>query len=558
MAAAREAGVLFLDSRRPLPAADALYGYAILEDALVVGTEGLASFRAARPAAAFDPREGRFAAVLAREDALVIRTDRTGQETLFVHGEGDDWAVATSLAVLVAERAAERRLALYPPGVQVFHIRGGRHLGEQPLSHRTMIEGVRILPATDEIHVDRTTRRMRVVARDPPLGDTGFLAGFDYEAELAHFLARSAGLLAALAEQATRLRTQLSAGYDSRMVLALLLAGGTPPDAFAVQSHRDRPGEFAVAEAICGTFGLAMDDPLPEDRILGDDEALALWEMSCLGTYLHLRPAERARPVPFGSLGLTGDLAASWKFFAGRGMLNGDATRIAQGIATALGDRPHAGAVVEDFLATFDEAGIDPGAPWAMDLFYALTRARFHCGRHWFRDLGANRLVTPLTATALMRLDVHAADRGWDRRKVVCDILSAACPALLEPPFDRPEKAFPDELRAAAPFRGALPLAPQPFAIFAGETGPPDPDTAFRQRRLAGHPDGTGAAFRTRFERIDPRRLAPWFDARDLAAARAGLDATPPNPARALHIYFVASLLDLFEDHPAAPDREGT
>jgi hypothetical protein len=534
-----------LDSRMALPLEDRLFGHAITEDALVVGTEGLAAFRAARPAASFDPREGRFSAMLVREDAVVIRTDRTGQDALFCYSDDDYWAVGNSLALTVSEVARHRRLDLYPPGVQGFHVRGGIHVGEQPLSHRTMVEGIRILPATAEVQVSRATGRMRIVQRDPPLGDVGFLDGFDYEAELAAFIARGSGLLAAIAEQATRLRSQLSGGYDSRMVLALLLAG-TPRDAFAIQSHRHRTEEYAIAAALCDAHGLRMAEPVGAVRRLGDDEALAVWELSCLGTYHHLAAVPDMRCVPFRTVGLTGDLAADWKFFTGSGSLNGSPSDVARGIAGHLAGRPHAAGVVEDFEATFAEAGIDPEAPWAMELYYNLTRSRFHCGRHWFRDLGPNRLVTPLTSSALMRLDLHAAHRGWDRRRVVCDILKAACPALAHAPFETPEKAFPSEWLDGPPRAGGSAITPSPFTIYAGDAVP-ETGERFRARRLARQPRDMAAAFRARFDCIDPRRLAPWFEARDFAAARDELDGPSGRPARALHIYSVAGLLDLIE-----------
>ncbi len=119
----------YLDADCAARAMDSLYGYAILEDGIVLGSSGLAEWRRDNPQIAFPAMDGKFACVLretssgtlslpsnqTRAETLRIRTDVTGQEFIYYILEGGFWAVSNSFALLVARASAKRSLSVYPP-----------------------------------------------------------------------------------------------------------------------------------------------------------------------------------------------------------------------------------------------------------------------------------------------------------------------------------------------------------------------------------------------------------------------------------------------------------
>jgi hypothetical protein len=537
-------GCFYIDRDVPLGGVDALMGYAVLDDAVVLGTVGLAAFRAARPGVRFHPVEGRFAVLTTEGSEFVVRTDITGQEVVYAYLAEDFWAASNSFAMVIAGVARHRRLALYPPAIMGFHLKGGTHIGEQLLSHRTMVEWIEVLPAAAELRIDRATRRARVVRRS--LADALPEEGHDYEASLVDFVERSSGALAALARHAPGTHCQLSGGYDSRLALALLLAG-TGPGAIAVESFPDREQDFRLARAICEALGLRLNAPQPGGSTLDGEASLAVWELASLGVYLPIYPIQNLSTPPGAHLRVTGDLAADWKYFRGTARFNGDAAKVARDIRGELARRPHGREVAEDFLSVFREMDIDPAAPWAMEIYYSLMRSRFHCGRHWYRELGHNRLATPLVSARLVRLEMLAAEHGWDRRRICCDILLAADPRLARFPFDRTDKRFPADLLDASPFRRGCTVRPRPFEVFAGDPGPPAVGQA-PARRSTYRRDAFVAAFRDRFAGIARQRLTAWFTADDFARADAEVAEVASlshGLRRATHVCFVAGIMDL-------------
>ena len=135
--------------------------------------------------------------------------------------EGGFWAVSNSFALLVARASAKRSLSVYPPAAIAFHLKGGVHMGEQLASFNTLVEEVRMLPATSEICVDLGTNHAKIL--DTPIMDIFKGNGRSYEEIVFDFISQARGVLAALLPMAPSVQCQLSGGYDSRLVLALLM-----------------------------------------------------------------------------------------------------------------------------------------------------------------------------------------------------------------------------------------------------------------------------------------------------------------------------------------------
>jgi hypothetical protein len=469
-----------LTSPQASTAENALFGVAVMDKDVIFGTGGLHAWQAAHPDAPFEACEGRFSFVvretrtdpatrLSRE-VLRIGTDLTGQDTLFVYHDAAFWAVSNSFLLLVERVAEVRKLQIYEPTAIAFHLNGGRHLGEQLFSPKTLVEGIESLPATTELVIDLASGT--VSRHDRPLHSVFGLNGRSYEEAVIDAVARATGTLLAMADHSPGLQCRLSGGYDSRVVLSLTLAAlADRPDLLermAIQSDVARPDDLAVATEVCAVYRLPLNvsrPALPEFSRSDGAELLRAWELSCRGVYLPIYPVPTLQHRPGMPLRLTGDTATTWDFYNGAGQLNGDARKVEAGLRTMLRNRPHMETIVADFLSGFDRVGLDWDAPGAMALHYNLFRSRAHCGRAWYRDLGGSQLHAPLCTTAIAGLDLHVSALGQDPRTVYRDIFHLTDRRFMALPF-MAGKGFPADLVAASPFLGHKPVTPWPMTTW--------------------------------------------------------------------------------------------
>jgi len=142
-----------------------LAGYATTDEALVLGRHGLEQYLAAGHSAA-DMREGRFFGVFPNGATTTIKTDRTGQEQMFLFRNGSAWAVSNSFFLLAMHVAKAHRLTLYLPALMSFHLKSGRHIGEQLVSHKTPVAEIQMIPATTEVIVDRASGKLTLKSHD--------------------------------------------------------------------------------------------------------------------------------------------------------------------------------------------------------------------------------------------------------------------------------------------------------------------------------------------------------------------------------------------------------
>ena len=300
---------------------------------------------------------------------------------------------------------------------------------------------------------------------------------------------------------------------------------------------------------ICERYDIPLNSPYPTYRMLSGGEALRVWDLSCLGTYLPFYPVQNLYPRKGMHLRLTGDTATSWDHFHGIGPLNGSPDKVASDIARLLKGRPHVENVVADYFAAFERVGLDRQEPGAMELFYNMFRSRAHCGRHWYRELGQNRLHTPLCTSAMVILDLLASREGSDRRKVYCDVLLATNPDLLRMPFETEEKAFPEELIAASPLAKAGPIQPKAMQVWgawdvpepAAELHLPFLETKCEQADFLG-------AIRARCAAVNRSEVSKFFTGEDLAKVDAEI-ADPRSLSHGLrktaHLLSVAAVVEM-------------
>lgn len=440
-----------------------LFGYAITEDSLIFGTGGLAEYlRSHSQTGAL--RSGRFAGIFLEGDSIRVRTDTTGQELIYVHRHHTDWTISNSFLLLASEVAKHHVLSLYEPAALGFHLKDGFHIGEQLVSFRTAIREIEILPGTSELIIHRLTGEIRM--EDHPFEEVFTLSSDDYHQTMIEVIERSSGALLALANAGLGFEMMLSGGYDSRLVLALLLAGGRP-DSLRVKSHLTKANDFAAAQSICRRLGLPLNTEGPERRcLLSTSDSFRVWLLSCGGTYLPIYPVSNARLSRDAEIRLTGDQPTGWSHFAGKGAFNGSADSIGKDIANALKDRDLGAEVRDDFLGVFDRMGIARDHPAAMLAYYSAVRSRHHCGRNWYKSLGTEYLFTPLMMGEMIAIDLKIAAQGLPPTQFFVDMFSAFGGWVLSEPFETPERSFGDDSLLRSRFKGGLSIQPRPMEMY--------------------------------------------------------------------------------------------
>lgn len=533
-----------------------LFGYGIAEDAVILGTGGLTEYFAAGHRSL--PEDGRFCGIFAEApDEIVVRTDVTGQEMLYLYQNGDDWAVSNSFLLLAQAAAARGKLHAYAPAIACFHLKKGTQIGEQLISHRTMTQEISIVPLTAEVRIDRRTQKLAVHSRS--CFDVFSLgAARDYQATLIDMLEQGAGLLQAMSQAGYSTNLFLSGGYDSRLALCMALAGDISTDRIRISSIETKQDDLRVATSICTRLGLPLNGPGPQtERTLSESDAIRTYLLSCGGTYLPFYPI-RSHFVQDGAvLRVTGDQPTAWNFFGGRARFNGSADKIRRDIMNDLEPRGFGVPVAQDFMSTFSDLDLDPEHPGAMAAYYSATRSRHHCGRSWYRSLGAEFLVTPLMHKSFVALDMHNMASGFDPRKIFADAFSAFGGWALEEAFETPDRAFGGDLLAQSPFKGGAKIAPRPYKIFGRlQAGRVDaPDLFSLDLRFNARPETIKPKLAELFHVSDRARLSEYFSAQDIGSVKAEMrsDGSLSHDHRRLcHLISTDLVLSLVESSGAA------
>ena len=200
------------------------YGYGVSKNALIFGTSGLQKYLAENDTSEW-PSEGRFAGIFVEKDRIHIKTDNTGQELLYLFEKGSDWAVSNSFFHLLNYAKDLHKLKFLPHIASCFHLKKGQHIGEQLISHKTMIDEITIIPITWQLIVDRKSNEI-MFEKLAYLEKYATVNKENYNQTVIEVLQDGAGLLKALSENGYHLNPHLSGGYDSRLVLCMIAIAG--------------------------------------------------------------------------------------------------------------------------------------------------------------------------------------------------------------------------------------------------------------------------------------------------------------------------------------------
>jgi hypothetical protein len=444
-------------------------GYGFNDSAIIFDTEGMKEYlKESRNHEQIN--EGRFCSVINLGSRSIVKTDKTGQELLFYFKQNNDWAISNSFFYLLNYVSSAHKLNLHKPSMLCFHLKDGTHIGEQLLSHNTMIKEIKLVPINSHIEIQHEENELSLITKPyhelfpVPANEK------DYERKLIKVLENGAGLLKSIYKLNKPVNLFLSGGYDSRLVLAMMLKGieGKSKDNLFITSHQDKVNDFQVAASLCFKLNLNLNNflvPYIENRLSGSD-ALKEYLASCGGTYLPMYINAKKNLNNNYHFRLSGDQPTGWSHFEGKALFNGNAIKISEDIYNTMEARGCGDILKNEFLETFNTLGIDIHSPSAMIAYYTAIRSRFHGGRNSYKSVGSSVLFTPLMQSDFISLDLYNLANGFSAKKLFADAFSAFGDWALNEPFETPDRSFSTKLIESSPFKNGANIKPTEFNIF--------------------------------------------------------------------------------------------
>ena len=439
-----------------------LYGYAIFEDSIVFGTNGLLKYRS-ESTNKTPPEEGRFAGIfIESESQISIKTDSTGQELIYIYENKENWFISNSFLALSEEVAKHYPLELYEPAIIGFHIKNGKQFGEQLISHKTPIKNIHLLPLTWEIKVDRQTGKLDFI-KEEFFSKFNIPDDFSYSEEIVNLIQRGSGLLSAIATFSTPMVLDLSGGYDSRIVLGMLNSSKTPNSQKFIKSIESMHGDYLSASALCEQLNLSINKyKYPEkEQYLSSSESLRMYFMNSGGAYLPINPCSGTKLFNKFFFRLTGYQPSGWD-----AAIMGKPEKLAKSIAYNLEGRPHQDTIKNDFLETLDLLGVDTTSETSMTAYYCAIRSRFHYGRSSFKTIGHSYLLTPIMSKSFLLLDIYNRGKGLPPQNIFADIYSALGEWASKTRFEHEGKNFPESLTNNPLFSSPANITPVNYKVY--------------------------------------------------------------------------------------------
>lgn len=444
-----------------------LFGYAWTENHLIFGTDGINEYLNNNSEL---PTEGRFCGIFLdkNRDKISIYTDFTAQETLYLFQNGEDWAISNSFMLLSKVMGKKYNLSFYPPAANCFHLKNGVHLGEQLISHKTMVKEIIILPITDRIEVNRIDGSLKIIKAD--YYTKLYRKNINYYDLILNFLERGSGALEALIDLGLPIDLFLSGGYDSRIVLGMLSKIYSYQDRINVYSHENKLNDFNSAKMLVNHLGIKNFN-LPNqkniNKALSASDAIRMYMLSCGGVYLPFYSVRNKSLDKNLSIRLTGDQPVGRSHFEGRAIFNGSMTKVSTDIYSFLKaqSRNYIDETYNDFLSVFNDIGIDIKDPLSQLAYYQSIRSRFHCGRNWYKSLGNTFLFTPLMQHDILLIDLISQESHYPN-KMFADIFSALGDWALNIPFESKDRGFYSSLLNNSPFRKGINFSPRKTYVY--------------------------------------------------------------------------------------------
>lgn len=434
-----------------------LHGYAIIDDSVLVNTSGLNEYISKKNKSP-NPEEGRFFGIFLKENKAIIKTDIHGQEMIYLFKSGDDWAISNSFMMLSSYASSVKKINFYTPASLCFFLKNGTHLGEQLISHKTMIEEIELIPINCEIHVDLLSEKIEVISKS--YSDIFFSSNDSYEDLIISMLSKSMSLFDCLSSSGQDMYISLSGGYDSRLVLGMLSRGLIDSGRLFIKSDIKRNEDYIIANKLCENFGLNINGHVNprQNSNLSVSESYRMYSLSCGGTYLPIYPIRSHNINKHSMLRLTGDHSIGASFFSGKAIFNGDMIKVSNDIEKSLNGFNGADYALYDFKKTFDQLGVDINDEIAPIAYYSAIRSRHHCGRSWYKSNGGDYLMTPLMNKKFTQLGMLALTNKDKEKQLMADLFCAYGDWATQTPLNSSKGGLDKKCLENSKFKGGVKL----------------------------------------------------------------------------------------------------
>lgn len=430
-------------------------GYAFVDNDLIVGADGLASFHKNTLRKLTSGEDGCYVHIKREGKRFKVVTDHSGFKSIFYFWSPEYWVVSNSIP-MVLEALKNKGIEIEPRYSQLASIAASGTFFQQPYSYRTIAAGVKILPLGYELLIgDCGATEVRCAKKPQPTC---------YEESMLQFLevwvSRFETLLA---NENSKLTADLTGGLDSRCVFSLIHAAQRRLGRKGVHFFCGGAGvDFKIAGRICDYFSEKINKRMPKnEHQLTGTESYEGWRLRCLGAY---------HPIyfPFVSPGLHairigGNGGGNHRPFYEKNVNRPDLTKFLKNRRRQIHPEwllSEFDADIQDWIDSIDNL-IEADVVDSLILHYRQFRNRFHSGRVPQSMFGFH----PLSSRYLDDVSRLAGSDRVRSGQIFFDLMHSLEPSLLKFEFDDPAKG-PSEKNESALVKVVIDPEPRPGRVF--------------------------------------------------------------------------------------------
>lgn len=419
-----------------------LLGMAFSGTDVIIGDDGYQRFLKTRGSTLKPGMDGSYVTINAENGIWEIGTDFGGYSRLYYYEHGDYWAISNSFYDLSEHLSANQfPMSAYLPGAGGMRISGA--LGQQPLSDRTPIEEIRLLPRSQMIRICPQAERGQF-QRVPAPHDAEGLDNREasYEDGVRRYIKTWIGRYVTILNSDIHLTCDVTGGLDSRTNLALLLRAAKVADVdLASTVHfnsnsglkRDRMISEMIAKHFNFPIGLASTK---DYRRIDLHESYRIWKSHYLHSYWPVYFPTVVRSDKHFWTGGFGGGAHRWVTVIGGAQT---VTKALERKRDAFPIADQFDGLISDVEACISELTADKNQPQnSIVCHFRNFRERFHHGR---RSQHINSL-SPLAGAGLSAVSRNVQEDFLKTQRIFADVIFNSTPDLLGFEFERGYENF--------------------------------------------------------------------------------------------------------------------
>lgn len=199
---------------------------------------------------------GHYIEINSAEDSINISVDRQGMGILYEYRYGDFWAVSNSILYLVdIIKKKKKTLTINQDYLNLF----AKINSITTVSYsETLFKEIEVVPANHKIVIEKSSKNL--IHRDHKEANhliMGSAQCFEYIDRWAN---KWISIIRYLFETESQINIQLSGGFDSRLILALILASKIDLSKVNIESSRSMPEDLSIAEEIAKFYGFKVNN----------------------------------------------------------------------------------------------------------------------------------------------------------------------------------------------------------------------------------------------------------------------------------------------------------